>query len=64
MSLVMTDIGSKIGITEVMVPGVVIGVVGMIMALVNYPLYKKMLGNRRKKYADEMIKLSDKITNQ
>lgn len=64
MSLVMTDIGSKIGMTEVMVPGVVIGVVGMIMALVNYPLYKKMLGSRRKKYADEIIALSDKITNQ
>lgn len=64
MSLIMTDIGSKIGMTEVMVPGIVIGVIGMLMASVNYPIYKKVLGSRRKKYADEIIALSDKITNQ
>ena len=64
MSLVMTDIGSKIGMTEVMVPGIVIGVIGLLMAVVNYPIYKKILGSRRKKYADEVITLSDKITKQ
>lgn len=64
MSLVMTDIGMKIGMTETMVPGIVIGVIGMVMVLANYPIYKKILGSRRKKYADEIIKLSDKITNQ
>ena len=64
MSLIMTDIGEIIGMTEVMVPGIVVGVAGMIMTLINYPIYKKMLGSRRKKYADEIIALSDKITNQ
>ena len=64
MSLVMTDIGSKIGMTEVMVPGIAVGVIGMLMVLVNYPIYKKFLGSRRKKYADEIMTLSDKITNQ
>jgi len=64
MSLIMTDLGEKIGMTEVMTPGIAIGVVGMIMVLANYPVYKKMLGSRRKKYADEIIALSDKITNQ
>jgi len=64
MSLVMTDIGEKISMTEVMVPGIVIGVIGMIMALINYPIYKKVLGSRRKKYANEIIALSDKITNR
>jgi len=64
MSLIMTDIGEKIGMTEVMTPGIVIGVVGMLVALINYPIYKKILGSRRKKYAAEIIALSDKITNQ
>jgi hypothetical protein len=64
MSLVMTDIGSKIGMTEVMVPGIVIGVIGLLMVVVNYPIYKKILRSRRKKYADEVIILSDKITKQ
>lgn len=61
MSLVMTDIGSSIGIEDAMVPGIVIGVVGMLMAIVNYPIYQKMLASRRKKYADKIMELSDKI---
>ncbi|MBQ2980570.1 MAG: dihydropteridine reductase [Lachnospiraceae bacterium] len=61
MSLVMTDIGEKLGLGDMMVPGIVIGVVGMIMALVNYPIYKKLLGTRRQKYSKEIIELSEKI---
>ncbi len=61
MSLVMTDIGSSIGVENNMAPGIVIGIVGMLMAIINYPLYKKLLASRRKKYADQIMKLSDKI---
>ena len=61
MSLVMTDIGSTIGMTDTMVPGIIIGIVGMLMAIINYPIYKGILGSRRKKYADQIMKLSDKI---
>ena len=61
MSLVMTDIGAVIGLVSAMVPGIAIGVVGMGMALSTYPTYKKMLNSRRKKYAPEIMKLSDKI---
>ena len=64
MSLVMTDIGATVGIVNPMVPGIVIGVVGMLMAIINYPIYKKILTSRRKKYADKIIELSDKITNK
>lgn len=61
MSLVMTDIGETVGITDPMVPGIAIGVVGMLMAIINYPIYKGILSSRRKKYADKIIELSDKI---
>ena len=61
MSLVMTEIGEMIGLTNAMVPGIVIGVVGMGMALSTYPIYKKLLNARKKKYAPEILKLSDKI---
>ena len=64
MSLVMTDIGTTIGIENGMVPGIVIGVVGMIMALVNYPIYKGILDNRKQKYGAEILKLSDEILNK
>lgn len=63
MSLVMTDIGGAVGITEPLIPGIVIGVIGLVLALVNYPIYKGILGSRRKKYAGKILELSDKIMN-
>jgi len=64
MSLVMTDIGSVVGLKDPMVPGIAIGVVGLVAAIANYPMYKKVLGSRRKKYADQIIALSDKLMNE
>ena len=63
MSLVMTEIGEIIGLANAMVPGILIGIVGMGMALLTYPIYKKMLNARKKKYAPEILKLSEKIMN-
>ena len=48
MSLVMTDIGSMIGMNDSMLPGIVIGVVGMLLAIVNYPMYKGIMNARKK----------------
>ncbi len=60
MSLVMTDIAETVGINHPMLYGIIIGIVGMTMAIINYPIYKSILGSRRKKYADKIIDLSDK----
>ena len=62
MSLVMTDVGQTVGISSPMTPGIVIGVVGLVMAIANYPIYKGILSGRRKKYAPQIIALSDRIT--
>ena len=64
MSLVMTDIGETVGIADPMLPGIVIGIAGMLMAIINYPVYKRILSTFRKKYADQIIALSDKIMNK
>lgn len=64
MSLVMTDIGTKLGMGDTMVAGIIIGVIGMLMAIINYPIYKSMLESRKAKYADRIIKLSEKIMNK
>lgn len=64
MSLVMTDIAAKLGFADGFVPGIVIGMVGMLMAIANYPIYKSILSSRRKKYADEIIALSDRIIKE
>ena len=63
MSLVMTDIGATVGIGSALVPGIVIGVIGLGMAALTYPIYKKILGSRKEKYGAEIIALSDKIMN-
>ena len=62
MSLIMTDIGQTIGMASPMTPGIVIGLVGMVMAIANYPIYKGILTGRRKKYAQQIIALSDRLT--
>lgn len=61
MSLVMTDIAEMVGIADPMLYGIIIGIVGLFMAIINYPIYKGILGSRRKKYAEKIIALSDKI---
>ena len=64
MSLVMTDIGEHIGMKSTMVPGIIIGIVGMFMAIVNYPIYKRILTSRKEKYANRILELSEKIMNK
>ncbi len=61
MSLVMTDIGDMIGMDKTMAPGIAIGVIGMLIAIINHPIHKKILGSRRRKYADEIIAISDEL---
>jgi len=64
MSLVMTDIGVTLGLTSGMIPGIAIGVVGMVLALTTYPIYKRILSARKKKYAPEILRLSEQIMNR
>ena len=63
MSLVMTEIGAIIGLANAMVPGIVVGIVGLGMALCTYPIYKRILNSRKKKYAGQILALSEKIVN-
>ena len=63
MSLVMTDIGATIGIVNPLIPGIIVGVIGMALALINYPMYKAILNSRKNKYGDEILSLSEKIMN-
>ena len=64
MSLVMTEIGSIIGLENTMVPGIAVGVVGLALALTTYPVYKKILNSRKKKYAPQILTLSEKLMQQ
>ena len=60
MCLAMKVIGN--GSTASVALGVVIGVIGMIGVGINYPIYKKLLENGKKKYAFEIMQLAREIS--
>lgn len=62
MCLTMNVIGS--GTTGMFVLGIVVGVVGIAMASVNYPIYKKILDSSKKKYASDIIELANQISEE
>ena len=61
MCLGMQVIGG--GITG-MVIGILVGIIGMIGCGINYPIYRKMLENGKKKYAYEIIQLAREISEE
>ena len=59
MCFAMQVLGS--GIND-MVMGIAVGVLGIIGCSVNYPIYKRMLENGKKKYAYEIVELAREIS--
>ena len=61
------EAGTYFGITigeNMMLPGVILGVAGMALVLINYPVYKRFLASRRKKYASQINELCDDLTKE
>ena len=61
MSLAMQVIGSG---TAGLVLGIIIGIIGFAGCGINYPIYKKMLENGKKKYAFEIVELARQISEE
>ncbi|MDE6707511.1 MAG: dihydropteridine reductase [Oscillospiraceae bacterium] len=59
MCLSMKVIGD--GSTVFMIAGIILGILGMIGAGVNYPIYKKKLEKNKQKYAFEIMELAKDI---
>src|SRR5574344_2615498 len=55
MCLAIKVIGD--GTNLMMVLGIIIGIVGIIMVVINYPLYTKILKSRKEKYATSILVL-------
>ena len=47
-----------------MIVGIIVGLVGIVMAVSNYYIYKRILKNRRNKYSKEIISLSEELLNK
>lgn len=62
MCLAMGQIGSKT--TGSFLLGIVIGVLGMIGMCINYPIYKRILENGKKRYAFEIMELAREISEK
>ena len=60
MCLAMQVIGAGV---PMMVLGIVIGVIGIIMVCVNYPIFRKILASRKKKYAPQILAISEELLN-
>lgn len=62
MCLAMGQIGN--GTTGSFVGGILIGVLGMAGMGINYPLYRRILENGKKKYAFEIMELAKEISEK
>jgi len=60
MSLVMTELGKLLGVYA-MVIGVAVGLVGMLLVLLAYPIYNRVLKKQRDRIAPEILRLTDEL---
>lgn len=60
MSLCMTEL-SFLGGGTAMFIGIPVGIVGMVLVALAYPLYNRVLKKQREKIAPEILRLSDEL---
>ena len=60
MSLCMTDLGATLG-HWAMVIGILVGVLGLILVALAYPLYNSVLRKERQRIAPEILRLSEEL---
>ena len=60
MSLVMTPIGAGLG-RYAMILGILVGLVGMVLTALAYPIYSRILKKERRRIAPEILRLSDEL---
>ena len=60
MSLFMSDLGAALGEFD-MVFGVLIGVAGLVLVALAYPVYNRILKKERQKIAPEILRLTDEL---
>ena len=61
MSLILTDIGVMLGTVLSIIIGISLGIVGIILVCLAYPIYNHTLTKEREKIAPEIIRLTDEL---
>ena len=60
MSLCMTELGGFLGGTAMFI-GIPVGIVGLILVALAYPVYKRVLKQEREKIAPEILRMTDEL---
>ena len=60
MSLCMTDLGAVLG-HMAMVIGILVGILGLVLVALAYPLYNTVLRKERQQIAPEILRLSEEL---
>lgn len=60
MSLFMTKLGSALGNLS-MVIGIIVGLTGVVLVALAYPIYNKVLKKERARIAPEILRLTDEL---
>lgn len=63
MSLVMTNLGERLGLLGVMglIVGIIIGVIGIILVCCAYPVYNRIVKKERERIAPEVLRLTEEL---
>ena len=63
MSFAMTNLGEILGFDRnfAMLVGIVIGIVGMVLVALAYPIYNRVLKKERQRIAPEILRLTDEL---
>ncbi len=60
MSLCMTDIGAALG-HMAMILGILVGLTGLVLVAMAYPVYNRVLKTERQRIAPEILRLTDEL---
>lgn len=63
MSFIMTDLGVILGITGItsMIVGIMLGLPGVLLVAIAYPVYNRVLKKEREKIAPEILRLTEEL---
>ena len=60
MSLCMTEMGASLG-SVALILGILVGIAGIVMVAVAYPIFNRVLKKERERIAPEILRLTDEL---
>jgi len=61
MSIIMTDIGAFLGTVFSIIVGISLGIIGIVLVCLAYPVYSRTITRERARIAPEILRLTDEL---